>query len=311
MSEMESDINKEPKKKSKVGSYIAKWGSVIFFLALIGVIVALAVTGVNFGDALAKLVIRFEDRFGPWGIYLGVALISVFANFTIIFPVPYTIALIVVGAVFQGEISPVLVGLSAGFGASIGEVTAWAIGRGSQEFLAKNEKTQRMKKYIDRGWAPLLIFIFAATPLPDDAFLIVLGFAGYSIVKTLIWCFLGKFVLCFLTTAIPVWLSGTPVGDFMYRIFGITPEILDPHGVIPPATPQDLLISSITWVVTLIIIFVLVYVDWDKVFHRVKDKHESHPPRALKKGVKFHPHDEDAKEEPIPKDAQSTENEKK
>ncbi len=308
MSDIEQKAEVIPKEPSKFKKFITKFGGIIFFGTMIIAIIILAISGVNIGQELTTLVVNFYLRFGFWGIYLGVALISVFANFTIIFPVPYTIALIVVGAIIP-DVSPILVGLAAGFGASIGEVTAWAIGKGSQGILEKSERTQRMKKYIDKGWAPLLIFIFAATPLPDDAFLIVLGFAGYSIFKTLIWCFLGKFVLCVFTTALPVWLSGTSFGNFMYDIFQITPEILD--GEVPASTNRDLVISSITWVTTIIIIFILVYIDWDKVFHRVKDKHQSHPPRSLKKGVKFHPHDEEEPEEPLPKEAQSTENEKK
>ncbi|TFG19651.1 MAG: hypothetical protein EU530_05505 [Promethearchaeota archaeon] len=312
MSEMEPDITTEPKKKSKVGQFLAKWGGLTFFLLMIAAIVVLAVMKISFGQWLADLVIKFHDRYGPWGIYLGVAIISVFGNLTVIFPVPYSVALIVIGAFVPG-VNPIFVGIAAGFGAGIGEVSAWLIGRGGQEFI-KSEKTERMKKYIEKGWAPVLIFIFAATPLPDDAFLVVVGFTGYSVVKTLFWCFLGKVVLCTFTTAIPVWIQNISP-DFaatLYRLFGINYEDAI-NGIVSetPPTWQDIVISTSVWIGIIIVTFALISIDWDKVFHRVKDKHESHPPRALKKGVKFHPHDEEEQEEPIPKNAQSTKNDKK
>lgn len=312
MSELKPNIEKEPKQKSKVGNFLAKWGGLTFFLLMIAVIVILAVSRISFGQWLADLVITFYHRFGSWGIYLGVALISVFGNFTVIFPVPYSVALIVIGAFVPG-VNPILIGLAAGFGAGLGEVSAWLIGRGGQEFI-KSEKTERMKKYIEKGWAPILIFIFAATPLPDDAFLVVLGYTGYSVLKTLFWCFLGKVVLCTFTTAIPIWIQNYSP-DFaatLYRLFGINYEDAI-NGIVSetPPTWQDILISTSVWIGIIILTFILISIDWDKVIRQVKEKHQSHPPRALKKGVKFHPYDEDEQEKTIPKDAQTTENEKK
>jgi membrane protein YqaA with SNARE-associated domain len=312
MSEVEPIVDESPKKKSKVGNFLAKWGGLIFFIAMIVIIIILAVRRTTLGQTLVRMVDEFHTNFGNWGIYIGVAVISIFGNFTVIFPVPYTVALIVVGASIP-EANPFLVGLAAGLGASVGEVSAWLIGRGGQEFV-KSEKTERMRKLIEKGWAPVLIFIFAATPLPDDALLVVVGYTGYSIFKTVFWCFLGKFLLCAFTTAIPKWIQfwSPSFAEWLYRIFGINYEDAV-NGFVneTPATWQDIVVSSSVWVGIIVLTFVLISIDWDKVFHRVKEKHQSHPPRALKKGVKFHPHDEEVQEEPMPKDAQTNENEKK
>lgn len=314
MSDVGVRTEKQPSKKSKTKDFLAKWGGLFFLLVMIAAIVVLAMMKISFGQWLANLVIKFNDNYGKWGIYLGVAIISIFANFTVIFPVPYVVALIVIGAFIPG-VNPILIGLAAGAGASIGEVSAWLIGRGGQEFI-KSEKTERMKKYIDRGWAPVLIFIFAATPLPDDAFLIVLGYAGYSIWKTLFWCFLGKFVLCTFTTAIPVWIQNSTVfpdlAPFLYRIFGI--NYADAvNGIVSDAPPtwQDILLSTSVWIGIIIITFILISVDWDKVFHRVKETRDSHPHRSLKKGVEFKIHDAEYKQVDEPIESQNTENEKK
>ena len=249
-------------------SFIKKYGGLIFISLIIILFLSLAFANINFGQWLANTVMWFYNKYGYVGIYLGVFIISIFGNFTIIFPVPYAIALIVISAL-RPEINPFILALVGGLGASIGETTAWLIGRGSQQLIGDSESINRMKSYVDKGWAPILIFIFAATPLPDDAFLIVLGIAQYSIVKTLIFTFIGKYVLCFLCSALPIWLAGTTFGDFLFNLFGIDLAAAE-SGIIPARTPLDLLMSSLIWAATIIILFLLVYLDWGKIIKKIK-----------------------------------------
>jgi len=253
----------------KIKETIKPYLGLILIVSIILIFIIIGLMGFNFGQWLANLVFGFYDLSGEFGIYLGVFLISIFGNFTIIFPVPYVIALIVISAVigFPG-VNPILMGIVGGLGASIGETTAWLIGKGSQNALKDSEKMNRMKTYVDKGWAPILIFIFAATPLPDDAFLIVLGLASYSILKTLIYCFIGKFVLCFLCSALPIWLADTQLGDFLFGLFGINLEAAE-LGVIPQSTPIEIITSTITWSLTILIVFLLVYIDWGKLLNKI------------------------------------------
>lgn len=261
---------------TKNKSFLQRYGGMFFIAGLIIFFAVMAISGINFGQWLANLVLWFYQEYGDWGIYLGIFVISMFGNFTVIFPVPYTIALIVISIVIPG-VNPVLLGLVGGAGAGIGEVTAWLIGRGSQQILKDSEKMERMKGYVDRGWAPVLIFIFAATPLPDDAFLIVLGLAQYSIWKTLVWCFLGKFVLCFFSSAIPIWLLGTPIGDLALGLYGIDIEAAQ-AGIIPQSTIMEVIRSTVMWVGTIVIVFLLVYVDWGKILDKRKEKKQKSDP---------------------------------
>ncbi|MHA1821671.1 MAG: VTT domain-containing protein [Promethearchaeota archaeon] len=261
-------------------TFLERWGGIILIIGIIIFFVILGFLNINFGQWMANSMMYFYNKYGWFGIYLGVFVISIFGNFTVIFPVPYTIALIVISAVVPG-VNPILLGLVAGLGAAIGEVSAYYIGRGSQALLKDKDSIVRMHSYVDRGWAPILIFIFAATPLPDDAFLIVLGIARYSIVKTLIWCYLGKFVLCALVSALPIWLVNTSIGDTLFSLFGINLEAAK-QGIIPPNSTADIIRSSVMWAATLIIMFLFVYVDWEKVFKRKKDKY--HPDKVLNGG---------------------------
>ncbi|MFX1312699.1 MAG: VTT domain-containing protein [Promethearchaeota archaeon] len=253
-------------------NFIRKYGGLIFIITILIVFVILAIFNFNFGQWLADSIMWFYRNYGDIGIYIGVFVISIFGNFTIIFPVPYVIALIVISAIIS-TVNPIMLGLFGALGASIGEVSAWLIGRGSQKIIGDSENIERMKKYIDLGWAPLIIFIFAATPLPDDAFLIVLGIAKYSIIKTLIFTFIGKFVLCFLCSALPIWFADTTFGNFLFNLFGINLEAAR-TGIIPPSTPIDILWSSLVWSATIIIMFLLVYVDWGSILMRLKKRNE-------------------------------------
>lgn len=248
---------------------LKKYSGIVIISTIILFFLIIALLGINFGQWLADIVIWFYDTSGEWGIYIGIFLISIFGNFTIIFPVPYLIALIVISAILP--VNPITLGIIGGLGACIGEIISWMIGNRSQKIFKDSERFDKMKSYIEKGWAPLLIIFFAATPLPDDAFLIVLGIMNYSLTKTLIYCFIGKFILCFLCSALPIWLANTALGDFLFGLVGIDLEAAK-SGIIPQNTPIDLLISSMTWILIIVIIFLIIYVDWNKLLKKWKNK---------------------------------------
>ncbi|MHA1339748.1 MAG: YqaA family protein [Promethearchaeota archaeon] len=305
-------------EKEKIKTFAEKYTGWIILGLMVVMIIWLAASGTSFGQVMINITYWFKNRLGMIGIYVGLAVISTFGNFTVIFPVPYTFALIAVATI--PGVNPFIVGLSGAIGATIGEVSAWAIGKSSQEAIGNSEKIKRMEGYVERGWAPLLIFIFAATPLPDDAFLLVLGFVNYPFRKVIPWCLLGKFVLCFISAAIPVWLMHVPMTDsfgewlfnlynagvtdpnptyglWLLGLFGVDLEAAE-QGIPPETTLQQIVVSAIMWILTVVIVFLLVYIDWDKVFKRkskekkiitndngeinIIEKDEFHPENILK-----------------------------
>ena len=125
--------------------------------------------------------------------YVGFFLISIFGNLTVIFPAPYTI-IIYAGGV---SLDPILLGLVCGLGAGIGEFSAYLVGRGGRQLIEEKygKRLESAKRLIQR-YGALAIFIFAATPLPDDMLLIPLGLIKYDLKKALLACFLGKWLMC-------------------------------------------------------------------------------------------------------------------
>jgi len=166
-----AELGVKSKKNGEKKSFLIKYGGLIFIAAVIATFILLAVSGVNFGQWLANLVFDFYEENGDFGIYLGIFLISIFGNFTIIFPVPYVIAIIVISATVP--VNPIMLGIVAGLGASIGEVSAWLIGRGSKEFVKDSEQMNRMAKYVTTRESPNLLFL-GTLPVSDSLFAVFL-----------------------------------------------------------------------------------------------------------------------------------------
>ncbi|MFH0956785.1 MAG: VTT domain-containing protein [Candidatus Aenigmatarchaeota archaeon] len=125
--------------------------------------------------------------------YAGVFLVSMLSSASIFLPVPgflFTIA----AAPF---LNPWVVGIVAGAGSAIGELTGYAVGKGSNRVLSA--KDQKWLKWGERWFTEkrgfLFITIFAATPLPDDVTGILGGMFRYDWKRFLLASFIGKTIL--------------------------------------------------------------------------------------------------------------------
>ena len=207
---------------------------VTFFVILLVVPILI---GLSILDLMNAIIAWALAAFGPIGIYVGVFIISIFGNFTVIFPVPYLFILLLIAPIPGFTlIDALLLGIVAGAGAAIGETVAWLLGRTQSESLEESPTGQRIlqiRSQIERGYGGLLIFIYAATPLPDDILLIALGATKYPLWKALVFCFFGKVVLALLITMgaqLPVLQpllfqifggGSDPLMDTLYLIIGI------------------------------------------------------------------------------------------
>lgn len=143
--------------------------------------------------ALAEWLIAFtqwaEGVVGAYG-YLGIFLVSLIGNFSIIFPIPAFALVFSAGAV----LNPWLVGLAGGAGAALGETSGYLLGRGGSEAIKKKYSKQlhRVRKWtLKHGIFPIII-LFAATPLPSDVIGIFSGLIKYSYKKFLLASVIGK-----------------------------------------------------------------------------------------------------------------------
>jgi len=156
-------------------------------------------------------VTAFINTFG----YLGIFLISMVGSGIGVIPLPSFVVVIAAGAILD----PILVGLSAGFGAAIGELVAYVLGLGILYGHSRLKKRRRMKReamkesrrlgfwrkwfsvkrlrkfFHHKYYGPAVIFIFAVTPLPDKIIGFVCGAIKYDAKKFFLFTLIGKIIL--------------------------------------------------------------------------------------------------------------------
>lgn len=120
--------------------------------------------------------------------YLGAFLISLITSATIILPVPGIVLIGALGAVYN----PLLVGLAAGAGSALGEITGYMAGYSGQMAVENRKTYQRLEQWMRRrGWVAVFLLAFVPNPLFDLAGG-TSGILKYPLWKFLIACFLGK-----------------------------------------------------------------------------------------------------------------------
>ncbi|MFW9903835.1 MAG: YqaA family protein [Candidatus Thorarchaeota archaeon] len=264
------------KNDKKDSNLLEKIFIIVFLILTVLAAIAVIYLKINIGMELYQFVHRFYNEYGILGVNIGVFIISIFGNFTIIFPVPYLFGLILISLLPDIHNNPMmllLLGFSAGFGASIGELTAWILGRAGEKTLRDSSKFEKMNQWVEKGYAPFLIFLFAATPLPDDAFMIVVGFANYSLWKTLLFCFIGKVTLTCTTAFMASAASETTLGQFFLRLYGIDLKMIE-TGVIQTTSFNEIVLSTVIWILTVILIAGFILVDWNEIFTRITKRNK-------------------------------------
>ena len=143
-----------------------------------------------FALAISIIIILNKDQFADlsgYG-YLGIFVISILGNSTIVLPAPVVLTAFVGGSLFN----PFAVGLITALGASIGELTGFLAGLGGKAFVKENNSYKKIEGWIHRNGF-LTIFVLAVIPNPlFDLAGIASGVTGYPMVKFLAATLLGK-----------------------------------------------------------------------------------------------------------------------
>jgi len=123
--------------------------------------------------------------------YLGVFIISVLLNATIVLPAGNFLVLATMGAILP---SATLVGLAGGLGAAVGELTGYAAGYSGQAIVTRQRVYARLKGWVER-WGMLTIFILSIVPFVFDLAGIAAGVVRFPLWKFFIACWLGRTIL--------------------------------------------------------------------------------------------------------------------
>jgi len=112
--------------------------------------------------------------------YFGIFLISLIGALSVFFPIPYTVVIFALGGLKVGEawvFEPLWIAVAAGIGSAVGEFSGYLIGFGGRKVIGEKykKKMEFLMKLFDK-FGPIIIFLFALTPLPVAIALLVIVF---------------------------------------------------------------------------------------------------------------------------------------
>lgn len=166
------------------------WTSALFRIFVVTAVVGLSVSIYVFRDHLAHL--------GVAG-YPGIFLVSLLGNATIILPAPSLAMVLAMGSAFP----PLLVGLSAGAGEALGEITGYAAGYSGRAVIEKQAAYNRLRSWMQRRGG-ITIFVLSLVPNPFfDLAGIAAGTLHYPAWRFLSICWVGKTI----KTTVVAWIG--------------------------------------------------------------------------------------------------------
>lgn len=113
------------------------------------------------------------------------------------------------------ESDPFTLGFLVALGSAFAKLVQYAV----TFFVGKHIGNKRRQRLDAQGlkmrrWAFLLLFVAAATPIPDEPVIIPLGLMKYNLGKFFAAIFLGKLVITIAGAALGSWSAGIFLGDF-------------------------------------------------------------------------------------------------
>lgn len=218
-------------------------------LALIALYVWL-VTSVPWARQLTDTVWRWLMSLGSTQGYIGGFVASFLANFSIVIPFPYTVVIVLIAAT---GINPFLLGITSGIGAGLGESSSYFLGYFGQsltkDIYRKNLVTLRRLIARKRWHVYVVLFLIGATPIPDDIFIIPLGFLRFGFLRMLIPVSIGKMLTIIL---ICIFVKYSNVAD----------------GLVDPST-TGLIPNTLTLVATVSAVYAMLKVNWERIGTRL------------------------------------------
>jgi len=151
----------------------------LFRVLIIVLVIAISIAIFAFRDSLAQLA-----AIG----YPGIFLVSLLGNATIILPAPSLALVFAMGSALPWP----LVGLAAGAGEALGELTGYLAGVGGRAIISDKKAYTRMEGWMQRrGSITVLVLSLIPNPFVDLAG-IAAGTLGYPVRRFLFFCWLGK-----------------------------------------------------------------------------------------------------------------------
>jgi membrane protein YqaA with SNARE-associated domain len=153
------------------------------WLLIARILALLAVIGISI------FVYSIRDRAEEFAVYgyPGIFIIAFLANATVLLPAPGIAVVFAMGAIFN----PLAVGLVAGAGGALGEMSGYLAGFSGQAVIERANIYDRMVLWMTRN-GNLTVLILAALPNPFfDLTGIAAGALKMPVPRFIFWCFIG------------------------------------------------------------------------------------------------------------------------
>ncbi|MBI3732385.1 MAG: VTT domain-containing protein [Chloroflexi bacterium] len=152
------------------------------------ILISIAAVAGSIGIAVAVFYFRHEvRRLGMLG-YPGVFIINLLSSATLFVPAPGFLAVFALGSV----LNPLLVGIIAGAGSALGEITGYLAGIGGRAVIEDKPLYNRFHYWISR-YGMLAIIVMAAVPNPlFDLGGLIAGVTGMPLWRFVLATWIGK-----------------------------------------------------------------------------------------------------------------------
>lgn len=167
------------KSETKEGWLKRNLFSIFSFLLIVSISVAIFYCYRTYPKRLEEL-----KNYG----YLGAFLISLLLNATVILPAGNVLVLAALGASLP---YPFLVGLTAGVGGAIGELSGYMAGYSGRKIFERTRLYCCVEGWVKK-WGMLTIFLFSIAPIFFDVAGLAAGVTRFPIRKFFIACWLGR-----------------------------------------------------------------------------------------------------------------------
>lgn len=127
---------------------------------------------------------------GPLG-YVAGFVINLVSSAAIIVPGPGLAGIVLMAS----QLDPVLLGIAAGVGGTLGELTGYWLGAQSRDHISENRVYSILAGIMGRAGGGLLFFFGLLPFLPVDLAGLLAGASNYSVSKFLVYVGLGKILM--------------------------------------------------------------------------------------------------------------------
>ena len=143
-------------------------------------------------ESILFTIVRAGNSFVTKYGYPGLFLVCLLGSSSII-PIPFQIIIFSFGAV----LNPLLVGIIAATGSTLGSLISYLLGLGGKEILEKkyNKQLTDLKKKLKKYGIFLWLIVIYATPIPNVPFAILSGVVRYDFRKFFLAVLIGELIL--------------------------------------------------------------------------------------------------------------------